>query len=60
MAADARGTLSTWPLAVVRHARAHPRSSWTDDDWLRPSTTGAVSRRPTWRPCSPATASSAS
>lgn len=36
MAADARGTLSTWPLAVVRHARAHPRSSWTDDDWLRP------------------------
>lgn len=36
MAADSRGTLSTWPLAVVRHAKAQPRAMWTDDDWLRP------------------------
>lgn len=33
---DAQGTLSTWPLALLRHARARPRSSWPDDDWLRP------------------------
>lgn len=35
-AADAQGTLSTWPLAILRHAKARPRSSWTDSDWLRP------------------------
>lgn len=35
-AADAQGTLSTWPLAILRHAKARPRSSWTDNDWLRP------------------------
>lgn len=33
---DAQGTLSTWPLALLRHARARSRSSWPDDDWLRP------------------------
>ncbi|KRE36116.1 phosphohistidine phosphatase [Janibacter sp. Soil728] len=35
-AADASGTLTTWSLAILRHAKAHPRSSWVDDDWLRP------------------------
>ena len=36
VAADAQGSLTTWPLAVLRHAKARPRASWTDDDWLRP------------------------
>ncbi len=31
------GTLDTWPLVLVRHARAVPRSSWDGpDDTLRP------------------------
>lgn len=34
--ADARGVLSSWPLALVRHAKAQPRGGWTGDDWLRP------------------------
>jgi 8-oxo-dGTP diphosphatase len=35
--ADAAGSLDTWPLALVRHAKAVPRSQWTDpDDQLRP------------------------
>ena len=34
--ADKAGTLTTWPLALVRHARARPRGSWTGDDDLRP------------------------
>jgi 8-oxo-(d)GTP phosphatase len=28
--------LDTWPLALVRHAHAVPRSSWRKDDTLRP------------------------
>ncbi|HEU5144350.1 MAG TPA: NUDIX hydrolase [Dermatophilaceae bacterium] len=28
--------LCTWPLALVRHAKARPRSRWTGDDRLRP------------------------
>lgn len=36
LSADSGGTLTTWPLAILRHAKARPRSSWTDDDWLRP------------------------
>lgn len=36
VAADRQGALSTWPLAVLRHAKARPRSSWTEEDWLRP------------------------
>ena len=36
VAADASGTLTTWPLALVRHAKARPRSSWSGEDWLRP------------------------
>lgn len=35
-AADRQGALSTWPLAVLRHAKARSRSSWTEEDWLRP------------------------
>ncbi|SDP46134.1 8-oxo-dGTP diphosphatase [Pedococcus dokdonensis] len=34
--ADNAGTLTTWPLALVRHARAVGRGSWHDDDQLRP------------------------
>ena len=35
--ADAAGTLDTWPLALVRHAKAVPRGRWTDpDDQRRP------------------------
>ena len=35
--ADGAGTLATWPLALVRHAKAFPRSQWKDpDDQLRP------------------------
>ena len=34
--ADAAGRLTTWPLAVVRHAKARPRGSWTRPDPERP------------------------
>ncbi|WP_338749925.1 NUDIX hydrolase [Janibacter alittae] len=34
--ADRRGTLSAWPLAVVRHAKARSRSTWRQEDALRP------------------------
>jgi len=34
--ADATGSLTTWPIALVRHARARSRSSWPDEDALRP------------------------
>ena len=34
--ADRSGTLSTWPLVVVRHARSRSRSSWSGADPLRP------------------------
>ncbi|GMA20799.1 NUDIX hydrolase [Arsenicicoccus piscis] len=33
---DQAGTLETWPLAIVRHAKAVPRGKWSKDDWLRP------------------------
>ena len=36
VAADRAGTLRTWPLAVVRHAKALPRSAWSDPDDRRP------------------------
>lgn len=29
-------TLTTWPLVVVRHAKARPRAKWEGDDRLRP------------------------
>ena len=35
--ADQAGVLDTWPLALVRHAKATPRSDWSGkDDRLRP------------------------
>lgn len=34
--ADSAGTLTTWPLVIVRHAKSRPRSSWSGADWLRP------------------------
>ncbi len=36
--ADREGRLDTWPLALVRHARAVPRDGWRGDDLLRPLT----------------------
>jgi len=35
--AEQAGTLQTWPLAIIRHAKAVPRSAWSDpDDTQRP------------------------
>jgi 8-oxo-dGTP diphosphatase len=34
--ADFAGTLTTWPLVIVRHAKSRSRSSWPDPDPLRP------------------------
>ncbi|XVX19735.1 NUDIX hydrolase [Actinomycetota bacterium] len=34
--ADEAGMLTTWPLVIVRHAKAMPRSAWKGDDWFRP------------------------
>ena len=34
--ADRDGTLTTWPMVIVRHAHACPRSTWTQADPLRP------------------------
>ncbi len=36
VAAHKRGELATWPLLVVRHAKAKPRSSWTKAEGDRP------------------------
>ncbi|MDQ2755918.1 MAG: NUDIX hydrolase, partial [Actinomycetota bacterium] len=36
MRADAEGVLTTWPLALIRHAKAHPRAGWTRPDQQRP------------------------
>lgn len=36
VAADEQGALSTWPLALLRHAKARPRSEWRQEDALRP------------------------
>jgi 8-oxo-dGTP diphosphatase len=30
------GTLTSWPLVIVRHANAYPRSTWSEPDPLRP------------------------
>lgn len=36
-AAHRDGILATWPLAILRHTRAIPRSDWKKgQDWLRP------------------------
>ena len=43
--ADKEGGLSTWALAVIRHAKSFPRSKWTDpDDQLRPLVAPGVDR----------------
>ena len=34
--ADRAGTLRTWPLVLVRHARSRSRSSWPGPDPIRP------------------------
>jgi 8-oxo-(d)GTP phosphatase len=34
--ADRAGTLTTWPLIVIRHARSRSRASWPKEDSLRP------------------------
>jgi len=34
--ADLEGTLSTWPLVILRHARSRSRSAWPNPDPLRP------------------------
>lgn len=34
--ADAERRLRTWPLVVVRHAKALPRKQWSKADWRRP------------------------
>jgi 8-oxo-dGTP diphosphatase len=34
--ADGAGALTTWPLVLVRHAKARSRSTWPDADPLRP------------------------
>ena len=34
--ADREGTLSTWPMVIVRHARSRSRSTWSSPDPLRP------------------------
>jgi 8-oxo-dGTP pyrophosphatase MutT (NUDIX family)/phosphohistidine phosphatase SixA len=34
--ADRGGTLTTWPLVIVRHAKSRSRSAWPDADALRP------------------------
>jgi 8-oxo-dGTP diphosphatase len=34
--ADGAGTLTTWPLVMVRHARSRSRSTWPNADPLRP------------------------
>ncbi|MDQ1536080.1 MAG: 8-oxo-(d)GTP phosphatase [Actinomycetota bacterium] len=36
--ADRAGTLTTWPLVIVRHAKSRSRSAWPDADPLRPLT----------------------
>jgi 8-oxo-dGTP pyrophosphatase MutT (NUDIX family)/phosphohistidine phosphatase SixA len=36
VAAHGRGELDTWPLLIVRHAKAKPRSSWTKAEGERP------------------------
>ncbi len=33
---DKSGSLTTWPLALIRHARAYPRGGWRGKDQVRP------------------------
>jgi 8-oxo-dGTP diphosphatase len=41
------GTLTTWPLALVRHAQARGRGSWRGDDQLRPLDAAGADRAAT-------------
>ncbi len=36
VAAHENGTLDTWPLLIIRHAKAKPRSAWTRAEGERP------------------------
>ncbi len=38
------GGLTTWPVLIVRHARARSRSSWPDEDQLRPLDTRGLAQ----------------
>jgi 8-oxo-dGTP diphosphatase len=42
--ADNAGTLTTWPLVLVRHAHAVGRGSWSGDDQLRPLSPAGAER----------------
>jgi 8-oxo-dGTP diphosphatase len=42
--ADKAGTLTTWPLVIVRHAAAVGRGSWASDDAVRPLTAAGAHR----------------
>ena len=42
--ADKAGTLTTWPLVLIRHAHAVGRGSWSDDDQLRPLSPAGTAR----------------
>jgi 8-oxo-dGTP diphosphatase len=41
---DRRGHLATWPLVVVRHAKAVSRAAWDGPDILRPLTDAGTER----------------
>ena len=42
--ADQAGTLTTWPLVIVRHAKSRSRMAWPDADPLRPLNTRGHAR----------------
>ncbi len=42
--AEQAGTLTTWPLALVRHAHAVGRGSWAREDHLRPLDAAGLDR----------------
>jgi 8-oxo-dGTP diphosphatase len=44
VALDGRDRLGSWPLLVVRHAHAHPRSGWSGPDASRPLSAVGVRR----------------
>jgi len=48
--ADRAGTLDTWPLVIVRHAKSRSRSSWEGADPLRPLNTRGRRRAETLIP----------
>jgi 8-oxo-(d)GTP phosphatase len=42
--ADQTGGLTTWPIVLVRHAKAIPREAWKGDDQLRPLDSRGIER----------------